>query len=80
MNEPKSMEEYLALPEAEKLRLTFGEIVTHGGSDRGNRLCRCSACGFESLCTPFCDFYTRPDDPEGPLLCENCVMAAENPR
>ena len=48
--------------------------ITHGGSDARYKLCRCSVCGLEAVCEPLCDFYTRPDDPTGPLFCEVCIL------
>lgn len=47
--------------------------ITHGGADRCWKLCRCSECGREEVCTPSFDFYTRGDDGEGPLVCERCL-------
>lgn len=50
------------------------EIITHGGVDRGYRLCRCSKCEHVSRCTPDNDFYTAKEDPNGLLCCERCVV------
>jgi hypothetical protein len=47
-------------------------VITHGGSDRGYKLCRCCDCGEESICTPDNDFYTTANDDNGPLKCERC--------
>lgn len=53
------------------------DAITHGGPDRGYKLCRCSDCGVEAVCTPMCDFYTLPGNDTGPLLCETCVLKPE---
>jgi late competence protein required for DNA uptake (superfamily II DNA/RNA helicase) len=50
--------------------------ITHGGTDRGDKLCRCSRCGRESRCTMFDDYYTLHGDDNGPLYCERCIMLA----
>lgn len=51
------------------------EVITHGGVDRGFKLCKCTGCGEVSLCTPSNDFYTRTEDGlEGPLYCERCTL------
>lgn len=47
------------------------EPITHGGTKRGYKQCKCSKCGIVSQCTPNFDFYTTTD-PNGPLLCERC--------
>lgn len=48
--------------------------ITHGGTDRAYKLCRCSECGIVQQCTPAFDFYVRNDQPEdGPLTCERCI-------
>lgn len=46
--------------------------ITHGGMDRGYKLCRCDDCGEESICTPENDFYTTENNDNGPLKCERC--------
>ena len=46
------------------------EVITHGGTDRGYKICRCSNCNREEECTPQRDFYTTIDN--GPLYCETC--------
>lgn len=46
--------------------------ITHGGTDRGYKLCKCSKCGAEEVCTPRRDFYTLRGDTKGPLHCEDC--------
>lgn len=48
-------------------------VVTHGGTDRRGKLCKCSVCGKTAFCTPHSDFYG--DDGE-PLECEKCMMKA----
>src|SRR5574340_1667524 len=53
---------------------TMTDAITHGGTDRSYRLCRCHSCGQESECTPMNDFYTLPSDDHGYLYCERCVM------
>lgn len=45
--------------------------ITHGGTERGYKVCKCSQCSVEELCTPSRDFYTT-DSPTGLLLCETC--------
>ena len=47
--------------------------ITHGGVDRGYKLCRCVECKEESVCTPSNDFYTIESD-TGPLHCEKCML------
>ncbi len=47
------------------------DVVTHGGTDRGYKLCRCHQCGQGSICTPTNDFYTTRSEDE-PLKCETC--------
>ena len=47
---------------------------THGGPDLRFKECKCSVCGCVKQCTPMTDFYTRPDDPTGPLFCERCIL------
>lgn len=50
------------------------EPITHGGTDARYKLCRCSRCEMEAECTPWCDFYTREGDPQGPLFCGGCLL------
>lgn len=45
--------------------------ITHGGSDRGYKQCKCYRCGIVEVCTPARDFYTI-DSATGPLWCETC--------
>lgn len=50
--------------------------ITHGGADRGYKLCKCSECGTVATCTPRFDFYTRVEAGElSALVCERCVMS-----
>lgn len=49
--------------------------ITHGGTDRGYKLCKCAKCGDEHQCTPTRDFFTLRDDPTGLLYCESCMMS-----
>lgn len=54
--------------------MTEQEIITHGGTDRGYKMCRCNKCMIEKKCTPFFDFYTLDKDGDaGPLYCEICM-------
>lgn len=46
--------------------------ITHGGTDRGYKLCKCAKCGVEAECKPSFDFYTPPEDDKGPLRCYGC--------
>jgi hypothetical protein len=57
--------------------------ITHGGTNRQYKLCRCSDCGVEEFCTPSNDFYVRGkagdqlslvDTADRLLVCEACVM------
>lgn len=57
--------------EGAQLLLATEHVVTHGGSDRGGKLCLCSSCGAVERCTPARDFYTTIHE-TGPLLCEDC--------
>lgn len=64
----------------QNLRSVFGapkdheELITHGGSDYGYRLCQCHGCGKVARCTPEEDFYTRESDGEsGWLYCFGCL-------
>ena len=45
--------------------------ITHGGVERGYKLCQCSVCGTVATCTPSFDYYTTVD-PVGLLKCETC--------
>ncbi len=47
--------------------------ITHGGTDRGYKLCKCAKCGVERECTPAHDFFTYGDDLTGPLYCGHCL-------
>jgi hypothetical protein len=52
---------------------TYVTPITHGGANRGYKLCKCSVCAKEEVCTPNRDFYVVTEDgPEGPLYCEDC--------
>jgi len=51
------------------------QVITEGGTDRRNRLCRCSNCGIEAVCRPDFDFYSTEEDDKGPLLCESCLYS-----
>jgi len=53
---------------------TNEEPITHGGTDRGFKLCKCSECDTVKRCTPHQDFYTT-DAGNGPLLCELCFWS-----
>ncbi len=55
------------------------DVITHGGPDRVHKVCRCSICGCQEMCTLFNDFYTPKGEPEGPLMCERCVRAGRRP-
>ena len=46
--------------------------ITHGGTDRGYKLCKCAKCGVEAECTPKTPFFTLGDDDVGPLHCMAC--------
>lgn len=48
--------------------------ITHGGSDRGYKMCKCRRCEIVTKCTPRFDFYTTDDEGNGPLICERCLM------
>lgn len=47
--------------------------ITHGGTDRGYKACKCSRCGKVDICTPTRNFYTT-DSETGPLVCEPCLL------
>lgn len=49
------------------------EPITHGGTDRGYKICKCNQCGIVTECTPSFDFFTTDSD-TGPLICEPCLM------
>lgn len=53
-------------------------VVTHGGTDRTYRVCRCSHCLVEAVCSPTDDFYTTdgpyPGATTSPLFCKSCVL------
>jgi hypothetical protein len=56
------------------------EVITHGGTARLWKVCRCHWCGIEAHCTPNFDFYTHtPTDPlrTGPLYCASCIAGIE---
>jgi len=54
--------------------------ITHGGVDRGHKLCKCSECGTVATCTPLFDFYTRAEAGlSSELVCEVCIMGGRNP-
>jgi hypothetical protein len=61
------MSEWKEVPETEP--------ITHGGTDRGYKLCKCAKCGDVSVCTPFNDYYTARGSDNGPLFCGNCIFA-----
>jgi hypothetical protein len=48
-------------------------VNTHRNGDIRWKLCRCSECGVEAICTPESDFYAEEGEP---LLCERCMMGA----
>lgn len=50
-------------------------MITHAvaGEDRRYKLCRCSKCGIEAVCTPTMDFYAKKVGDS--LECENCFLA-----
>jgi hypothetical protein len=48
------------------------DYITHGGTDRGYKNCKCFKCGIVARCTPLFDFYTVDNDSTGPLFCEVC--------
>ena len=49
--------------------------ITHGGTDRGYKVCQCSECGIVHECTPRFDFYTRFEAGlDSPLVCERCLI------
>lgn len=48
--------------------------ITHGGVDRGYKLCQCHECKVVAECTPLFDFYTTDEEDSGPLICERCLM------
>lgn len=50
----------------------MSEPITHGGTDRGYKLCQCNQCKIVMKCTPRTDFYTIGSDTSGPLYCERC--------
>lgn len=54
-----------------RLYTEFEPVITHGGEDRGYKLCQCSVCGIRATCTPAFDFYTTTDA-TGLLKCETC--------
>lgn len=60
------------LPAQGPIDVNFSGVITHGGTDRGYKLCRCHKCGVESVCTPSNDFYTTESVDE-PLKCEACL-------
>jgi len=47
-------------------------IITKGGTDRRQQLCRCSRCQEVGVCTPHTDYYEVPDDPTNGIYCEGC--------
>lgn len=51
------------------------EVITHGGTDRCYKTCKCSSCGHTGICTISNDFYTIGEDDNGPLFCESCMYA-----
>jgi len=51
------------------------EVITHGGTDRGYKVCRCAACGYTAKCTVSNDFYTIGEDDSGLLYCESCLYS-----
>jgi hypothetical protein len=55
-------------------RITRENPITHGGTDRGYKMCQCSRCKRVSECTPSNDFYGGEGDP---LLCWACMLAGE---
>jgi hypothetical protein len=48
------------------------EVITHGGVDRGYKMCKCGKCHAVAECTPFNDYYTIANDSNGKLYCESC--------
>lgn len=59
---------------------TKDQPITHGGTDRGYKLCKCSECGVVAICNPRFDFYTRTQAGDNsPLVCERCILAPYNP-
>lgn len=53
----------------------MSEAITHGSGNNGWKLCKCSECGVESVCTPSFDFYVRTGDESEALVCERCFLA-----
>lgn len=55
---------------------TRDDPLTHGGTDRRGRWCKCSECGRVEMCCVAFDFYIRPSRTfDAPLTCEQCLMA-----
>jgi hypothetical protein len=52
------------------------EVITHGGTSRSYRVCRCARCGVKRRCTPDFDFYTFSNQAEGLLYCLDCLKPA----
>lgn len=52
-------------------RLNDPAPITHGGTDRRYKRCKCNNCGVIETCTPSHDFYTT-NSATGPLLCQSC--------
>lgn len=51
------------------------DAITHDTGNQGWKLCKCSECGCEEVCTPNFDFYVRTEATGGRLTCERCIMS-----